>query len=198
MRIVLVFTGSNPYAVTQSPSGQCQDSIPNCDQYDSGVCTDPQYRQWVLTNCIKTCQLCGMYIHMFYFYVVERRGDHFSVVNLSIYLSIHLSVSHVCVHAWVRACMSVCVCKPALACVHVYIHMCVCAHMCACVCVSGCVLEHSCYVIRKCNFYNQNNCFIHKFCFQLYLTCGTSTCPVWEGLVSKASSQINNPLQAYR
>ena len=38
--------------------GTCTDTINNCDQYGSYVCTG-QYLGWAKTNCAKYCGICG-------------------------------------------------------------------------------------------------------------------------------------------
>jgi len=37
-------------------SGSCADTIQNCAEYGAKVCTDPQYTQWVQTNCCVYCR----------------------------------------------------------------------------------------------------------------------------------------------
>ncbi|XP_060600216.1 uncharacterized protein LOC132753729 isoform X4 [Ruditapes philippinarum] len=39
-------------------TGVCKDAIPNCDQYGTSVCADPQYSGWVSSNCRKFCNKC--------------------------------------------------------------------------------------------------------------------------------------------
>lgn len=50
----------------------CVDKIPNCNEYDADLCTNPLYRLFREDNCRKFCSLCtGMYkriiIHYFSF-----------------------------------------------------------------------------------------------------------------------------------
>ncbi|XP_053401477.1 uncharacterized protein LOC123550590 isoform X2 [Mercenaria mercenaria] len=53
--------GTNPLSGSTGGviSGECKDTVPNCDQYSSTVCTDPQYDGWVNANCRKYCNKCG-------------------------------------------------------------------------------------------------------------------------------------------
>lgn len=40
-------------------SGVCQDTIPNCAEYEGSICTDAHYHQWVMEHCAMYCRKCG-------------------------------------------------------------------------------------------------------------------------------------------
>jgi hypothetical protein len=55
------YKGTNPLTGGGGiATGVCKDAIPNCDQYGTSVCADPQYSGWVSSNCRKFCNKCGM------------------------------------------------------------------------------------------------------------------------------------------
>ena len=52
-------TNTNTNTTNTSPScvaGSCADKVQNCASYGAGVCTDPQYQQWVQDNCCVFCR----------------------------------------------------------------------------------------------------------------------------------------------
>jgi len=50
----------------------CVDKIPNCNEYDADLCTNPLYRLFREDNCRKFCSLCtGMYKRIIIHYFSE-------------------------------------------------------------------------------------------------------------------------------
>ena len=53
----------SPYSGSESlffpATGSCSDSIANCADYTTSVCTNADYTQWVSENCPAYCNACG-------------------------------------------------------------------------------------------------------------------------------------------